>query len=59
MKERRKTSDRRNNDLEQELLLTCNRRIQPDRRLNNISAEWISMTETSHQPVARLVFSKR
>jgi hypothetical protein len=59
MKERRKTTDRRNNDLKQDLLLTCNRRIRPDRRLNNISAEWISMSEASHQAVARLVFSKR
>jgi hypothetical protein len=37
----------------------CNRRISPDRRLNNITVEWIPFCQIQTHPVARQVFSRR
>jgi hypothetical protein len=40
MGNRRKTMDRRSNNLKQDKEHRCNRRYRPCRRLNNISAKW-------------------
>jgi hypothetical protein len=55
MKERRFRLDRRSNNLTQERSVFCNRRRFPDRRLNNISAEWIPMTLLRTHPVSEYV----
>ena len=59
MKERRKTTDRRANDYRQDSQYRCNRRIRPDRRLNNIVIEWIPMEHILLHPATRLVFSRK
>jgi hypothetical protein len=58
MNERRNTTERRGNDQQQDRLFKCNRRTQPDRRLNNIKVEWIPISHINIHPVTRLVFSK-
>jgi hypothetical protein len=58
MNERRNTTERRGNDLQQDRLFKCNRRIQPDRRLNNIKVELIPISHINIHPVTRLVFNK-
>jgi hypothetical protein len=58
MNEKRITTERRTDNLQQERLFTCNRRMQPDRRLNNIKVEWIPVSHINIHPVTRLVFSK-
>jgi hypothetical protein len=58
MRERREKTDRRANDYKQDCLFKCNRRIRPDRRLNNIATEWIPMEHILLHPATRLVFSK-
>jgi hypothetical protein len=58
MKNRRKTIERRANDQQQDRLFKCNRRTQPDRRLNNIKVEWIPISHINIHPVTRLVFSR-
>lgn len=42
--DRRKIPDRRT----QELKLSYDRRVRPDRRLGNIIAEWISLAESTY-----------
>ncbi len=58
MNDRRKTAERRANDQQQDRLFKCNRRTQPDRRLNNILVEWIPISHINIHPVTRLVFSR-
>ena len=58
MRERREKIDRRANDHQQDRLFKCNRRIRPDRRLNNIAIEWIPMEHIMLHPATRLVFSR-
>jgi hypothetical protein len=48
--DRRKTKDRRANDLEQDQAFACNRRIRPCRRLNNISVDEVTLETFIHQP---------
>jgi hypothetical protein len=59
MNNRRKTTDRRGYDLQQDRMFKRNRRTQADRRLNNIKVEWIPIRYISLHPATRLVFSKR
>ena len=47
--DRRKITDRRT----QEQKLPYDHRVQPDRRLNNISVEWIPISEVNLHPVLR------
>ena len=51
-------SDRRNTtDRRREIILWPNdRRVRPDRRLNNISVEWIPFNEVSSHPITRDAF---
>ena len=58
MSNRRKLAERRANDQQQDRLFKCNRRNQPDRRLNNIQVEWIPISHINIHPVTRLVFSR-
>lgn len=58
MTERRKKIDRRSYDRLKDRTDKCNRRIAPDRRLNNIAAEWVPFSHIHLHPIARLVFSK-
>jgi hypothetical protein len=58
MKEHRKYTDRRNFSLKYGRSAKCDRRCLPDRRLNNISAEWVPINHVNIHPVTRLVFSK-
>jgi len=51
MNNRRKITDRRFHDLKQDRAFLCNRRYRPCRRLNNISAKWISMETLMRHPV--------
>jgi hypothetical protein len=53
--DRRKGTDRRT----QNLKLSYDRRVKPDRRLNNISAEWIPIDEVALQPTLREAFSSQ
>jgi hypothetical protein len=50
--DRRKITDRR----KQELAWANERRLRPDRRLNNISVEWIPFDEISIHPLTRDAF---
>jgi hypothetical protein len=59
MDDRRKTIERRANDLKQDRQFKCSRRTQPDRRLNNIKVEWIPVSHINLQPTTRLVFSRK
>lgn len=56
MNERRKNQDRRH--IERKRADKCNRRVSPDRRLNNISAVWIPIHNISLHPLTRNVFGK-
>lgn len=56
MNERRKSQDRRH--IERKRADKCNRRVSPDRRLNNISAVWIPIHDISLHPLTRNVFGK-
>jgi hypothetical protein len=58
MNERRKYADRRNFAQKYHRSAKCDRRNSPDRRLNNISAEWVPINHLNIHPVTRLVFSK-
>jgi hypothetical protein len=58
MNERRKHADRRNFGEKYHRSAKCDRRNSPDRRLNNISAEWVPINNVNLHPVTRLVFSK-
>jgi hypothetical protein len=58
MNERRKHADRRNFAEKYQRSAKCDRRNSPDRRLNNISAEWVAINHVNVHPVTRLVFSK-
>ena len=57
MQERRKKADRRTSDKTQDRIDKCNRRISPDRRLNNISVEWIPFNHIHIHPLTRTVFN--
>ncbi|MCG6900135.1 MAG: hypothetical protein LJE75_09050 [Gammaproteobacteria bacterium] len=59
MNDRRKTAERRGNNLQQDRRYKCNQRVQPDRRLNNIKVEWIAINHINIHPATRLVFSRR
>jgi len=50
MEDRRKVSDRRSYNTKQEQAFPRNRRRFPDRRLNNISAEWVPMKQVHDHP---------
>ena len=58
MNERRIYDDRRNFAQKCQRSAKCDRRNSPDRRLNNISAEWVPINHVNLHPVTRLVFSK-
>ena len=58
MNDRRQTAERRANITEQDRQFKCSRRVQPDRRLNNIKVEWIPFSHINLHPMTRLVFSK-
>lgn len=58
MKNRRKVNDRRAYNSQQDREYSCNRRYRPCRRLNNISADWISTDTISRHPVISLMFRK-
>ena len=58
MKNRRKRVDRRNFALKSVRSAKCDRRNCPDRRLNNIAAEWVPINHVNIHPITRLVFSK-
>ena len=51
--DRRKVADRR----VQEKALPYNRRVTPDRRLNNISVEWVPISEVNMHPDLREALS--
>ncbi len=57
MKDRRKKTDRRNCGKERDRNDKCNRRMSPDRRLNNIRVEWIPFNRIHLHPKTRSVFS--
>ncbi len=57
MKDRRKKTDRRLYGREQDRIDRCNRRMSPDRRLNNIRVEWIPLNHIHLHPKTRSVFS--
>ena len=59
MKEKRKFNDRRNFSPDSDRPPKRDRRYSPDRRLNNIDAEWVPIKHVTIHPVTRLVFSKR
>jgi hypothetical protein len=48
--ERRKTKDRRANDLKKDQAFPHNRRYRPCRRLNNISVEPVTLDTFIHHP---------
>lgn len=56
MKDRRKTSDRREYDTKKDRAGCGNRRRFPDRRLNNILVEWIPLEMVHAHPVTQRVF---
>jgi len=56
MMERRKKNDRRNHIVEKEKFSGNSRRRFPDRRLNNISVEWIPMALAHAHPITQRVF---
>jgi hypothetical protein len=57
--ERRNRSDRRRNEGLRGERSGYQRRVSPDRRLNNISVEWIPFSHIHVHPVARFVFGRR
>ena len=59
MKERRKHLERRNFAHSDNRTAKCDRRYSPDRRLNNIEAEWVPIKHVNIHPLTRLVFSRR
>lgn len=58
MNDRRKKSERRNFASADKRTDKCDRRYCPDRRLNNISAEWIPINHVYAHPVTRVVFKR-
>jgi hypothetical protein len=58
MKNRRKLADRRHYNAKQDREYPCNRRVRPCRRLNNISAKWLSEETLIRHPVIWLTFRK-
>ena len=58
MKNRRKLADRRHYKAKQDREYPCNRRVRPCRRLNNISAKWLSEETLNRHPVIWLTFRK-
>jgi hypothetical protein len=58
MKDRRKKTDRRFSGKEQDRVDRCNRRMSPDRRLNNIQVEWIPLNHIHLHPKTCAVFSR-
>jgi len=59
VKERRKSRDRRTYDQTRDRTGKCNRRTSPDRRLNNISVEWIPINHIHLHPLTRLAFNRK
>ena len=59
MKERRNKQDRRCVERDRERKGKWNRRVSPDRRLNNISAVWIPISHIALHPLTRDAFTKR
>ena len=58
MKERRKQNDRRDFAIKDSRSAKCDRRYSPDRRLNNIDAEWVPIRHVNIHPITRRVFKK-
>jgi hypothetical protein len=58
MNAKRRAKDRRGHNLMQDKEYRCNRRIRPCRRLDSISAEWVSMDTVSRHPVIWQMFQK-
>jgi hypothetical protein len=56
--EKRTNKDRRSGSIEMEKSFPCNRRRMPDRRLNNISVEWIPSEKAGNNTLIRLMFWK-
>ncbi len=56
--ERRMDKDRRCGSIEMERLFPCDRRRMPDRRLNNLSVEWIPAENAVNNRLIRLMFWK-
>jgi hypothetical protein len=57
MQERRETADRRGGIKNQGRCAKSNRRIAPDRRLNNIVVEWIPFNHLHLHPQTRQLFA--
>jgi hypothetical protein len=53
--EKRNNKDRRSGSIERERLFPCDRRRMPDRRLNNISVEWIPAEKAGYNLFIRLM----
>ena len=58
MKNRRKLADRRQYNAKLDRAYSRNRRVRPCRRLNNISAQWLSEDTLIRHPVIWLAFRK-
>jgi len=59
MQERRKKVDRRICGKQQDRADKCNRRISPDRRLNNIHVEWIPFNHIHLHPQINRLFTHK
>ena len=57
--ERRKKPDRRDFNNRKDARSKCQRRVNPDRRVNSISVEWIPFSDAQKHPVSRFMFSRR
>jgi hypothetical protein len=57
MKDRRQLTDRRSYNTKQEQAYPNNRRRFPDRRLNNILAEWVPINRVHTHPATGSVFT--
>lgn len=58
MKDRRKTVDRRSNNVNLEKAHPINRRRYPDRRLNSIHVEWIPLEQANTHPDTQNIFRR-
>jgi hypothetical protein len=58
MEDRRKSPDRRSFNAKQEQACSNNRRRFPDRRLNNISAEWVPLDQVHDHPATGTLLAR-
>jgi hypothetical protein len=58
MDDRRKLTDRRSFDTQQEKAYPNDRRRFPDRRLNNIAAEWVPLNHVHKHPATGSMLAK-